>query len=136
MVPGKRFYWGGRAIISEHINRSGERGSINFKTLLGFLILAALVFAGFKIVPVYVENYQFQDAMQTEARFALSGWPKKSEDEIREDLWKEMHEQIPQFKEISSFNGISDEGILIENSAFKHLQFCEGKGLHFNPANR
>jgi len=61
---------------------------------------------------------------------------KESDGVHIEVLWKEMHEQIPQFKEVNSFKGIPDEGILIENSAFKHLQFCEGKGLHFNPANR
>jgi len=98
--PGSDTYWGGRAIISEQTIRSGERGSINFKTLLGFLLLAALVFAGFKIIPVYIENYQFQDSMQTEARFALSGYPRKSEDDIREDLWKEMQKEgIPARKE-------------------------------------
>jgi Domain of unknown function (DUF4845) len=98
--PGSDTFWGGRAIISEQTIRNSERGSVNMKTLLGFLVLAAFVFAGFKIVPVYIENYQFQDSMQTEARFALSGWPKKSEDDIREDLWKEMQKEgIPARKE-------------------------------------
>lgn len=63
------------------------------KSLLMLVILAALVFAGIKLVPVYITNYQFQDSMQTEARFALSGWPRKSEDDIREDLWKEMQKE-------------------------------------------
>ncbi len=101
MVPtGSHFCWGGLAIISEQTIRSSERGSINAKTLLGIVFLAALVFAGFKIVPVYIQNYQFQDAMQTEARFALSGWPKKSEDDVRDDLWKEMQKEgIPARKE-------------------------------------
>ena len=82
----------------DHRNR--ERGGSNAKTLLAVLFVAALVFAGVKIVPVYVINYQFQDSMQTEARFALSGYPRKSEDDVREDLWKEAQKQdIPIKKE-------------------------------------
>lgn len=66
---------------------------MNFKFLLTVAFVGALIFAGVKIVPVYVTNYQFQDSMQTEARFALSGYPRKSEDDIREDLWKEIQKQ-------------------------------------------
>lgn len=84
---------GGRAIFAERQIRNPERGAINFKFLLTVFFLAALIFAGVEIVPVYVTNYQFQDSMQTEARFALSGYPRKSEDDIREDLWKEMQKQ-------------------------------------------
>jgi hypothetical protein len=73
---------------------------MNAKSLLMIVFVCVLVFAAIKIVPVYVTNYQFQDSMQTEARFALSGWPKKSEDDIREDLWKEIQKEgIPAKKE-------------------------------------
>lgn len=97
--PRQHFYRR-HAIFTERPIRDGERGSINFKFLFTVLFVAALVFAAIKIVPVYVTNYQFQDSMQTEARFALSGYPRKSEDDIREDLWKEMQKQgIPARKE-------------------------------------
>lgn len=61
---------------------------------------------------------------------------KERESLDMEKLWEQMREQIPQFKEINGFKGIPDEGIIVENNVFKHFQFCEGKGLHFNPENR
>ncbi len=70
----------------------GERGSSKLNTLITLLVLAAIVFAGVKIVPVYFANYQLQDAMQTEARFALSSYPKKSTDDMRDDIFKKMQE--------------------------------------------
>jgi hypothetical protein len=91
---------GGRAILVEQPNREMERGGSTVKFILTVLVLGALIFAGVKIIPVYVTNYQFQDSMQTEARFALSGFPRKTEDEVRDDLWKEAQKQgIPARKE-------------------------------------
>jgi hypothetical protein len=91
---------GGRAALKSLEQRNGERGGSNAKTILAVLFVAVLVFLGVKIVPVYVINYQFQDSMQTEARFALSGYPRKTEDDVREDLWKEAQKQgIPVKKE-------------------------------------
>lgn len=58
--------------------------------VLTLLVVGVLVFTAVKIVPVYVTNYQFNDAMMSEARFALSGYSRKTEDDIREDIWKEM----------------------------------------------
>jgi Domain of unknown function (DUF4845) len=49
-----------------------------------------LVFAAVKIVPAYVNNYQLQDAMESEARFA--GANRKAEADIREDVWRKIQE--------------------------------------------
>lgn len=46
--------------------------------------------AAVKIVPPYVENYQLQDAMNTEAEFAMSGYPKKTPDDIRQDIMSKV----------------------------------------------
>ena len=57
-----------------------------------------MVFAGVKIVPAYFANYQLQDSMETEARFAIAN--HKGDDEIREDIWKKVKElEIPAKKE-------------------------------------
>jgi hypothetical protein len=77
----------------EQIIRNRERGGSKLKFLLTILVVGVMVFAAIKIVPVYVTNYQFQDSMQTEARFALSGYPRKTEDDVREDLYKEALKQ-------------------------------------------
>lgn len=49
-------------------------------------------FVGIKVVPIYVENYQFQDSIQAESRFALTGYPKKSPDDVRNDILKKAKE--------------------------------------------
>lgn len=81
-------------------NQTGERGGSKLNLIITLLVLGAMVFAGVKIVPAYFANYQFQDAMQTEARFALSAYPKKSTEDIRDDVFKKMQElSIPAKKE-------------------------------------
>jgi len=73
-------------------SQNGERGGSKLNFLITVLVLGAMVFAGVKIVPVYVANYQLQDSMQTEARFALSSYPKKSTEDMRDDIFKKMQE--------------------------------------------
>jgi hypothetical protein len=73
-------------------DRIVERGGSKLSLVLTLAILGAMVFSAVKIVPVYFANYQFQDAIQTESRFALTGYPKKGEDDVREDVWKKGQE--------------------------------------------
>jgi len=81
-------------------NTATERGGSKLNLIITLLVVAAIIFAGVKLVPVYFANYQFQDAMQTEARFALSSYPKKSIDDIRDDIFKKAQElSIPTKKE-------------------------------------
>ena len=46
--------------------------------------------AAVKIVPPYFANFQLQDSIQTEARFALVN--HKGEDEVRDDVWRKIQE--------------------------------------------
>lgn len=73
-------------------NRIGERGGSKLNLVLTLAVLGSMIFAAVKIVPAYFANFQFQDAIQSESRFALTGYPKKSEDDIREDVWKKAQE--------------------------------------------
>jgi hypothetical protein len=50
--------------------RRGQVGSATLKSLIWLAILVAGVYTGIKVVPVLVAEYQFQDFMQTTARFA------------------------------------------------------------------
>jgi hypothetical protein len=78
----------------------GEHGGSKLNLIITLLVLGTMVFAAVKVVPVYVNNYQLQDAMQTEARFALSSYPKKSAEDIRDDIFKKMQElDIPAKRE-------------------------------------
>jgi len=77
-----------------------QRGGSRRNLIITLLILGSMIFAGIKVVPVYVDNYQFQDAIETESKFALTGYPKKSTDDIRDDVWKKAQElSIPAQRE-------------------------------------
>jgi hypothetical protein len=81
-------------------NQNGERGGSKLSLILTLIIVGALGFTAVKIVPVYVDAYQFQDSMEAESRFALTGYPKKSVDDIRDDIYKKAQElDIPARRE-------------------------------------
>ena len=60
--------------------------------LLMIAVLGALGFIAVKIVPVYVSNYEFQDSIETESRFALASYPKKNIDDVRDDVFKKAQD--------------------------------------------
>ncbi len=68
-----------------------------------------------KIVPVYFANYEFQDSIESESRFALTGYPKKTPDDVRNDIWNKAKELgIPAQKDaikIAMDNGSVDIGL-------------------------
>ncbi|MGD0544714.1 MAG: DUF4845 domain-containing protein [Candidatus Acidiferrales bacterium] len=79
-------------------DRDKHRGGAKINLVLTLLILCGMIFVGVMIAPPYFNNYQLQDAMKTEARFA--GYNRKSDEEIREDMWKKVQELgIPVKKE-------------------------------------
>jgi hypothetical protein len=73
-------------------NKLGERGGSKMSLLFTLVIVGALIFTAFKIVPVYVVKYQMSDAIETESRFALASYPKKNADDIREDVLKKAQD--------------------------------------------
>ena len=80
----------------ERFQRGWERGSSRMNLVLTLAVLGAMVLAAVKIVPAYFANYQFQDSLETESRFAITGYPKKSVDDIRDDVWNKAKElEIP-----------------------------------------
>lgn len=82
----------GTAYQRDVSNGVAERGGSKLNTLLTLVILGAMVFAAVKVVPVYVTNFEFQDAMQSESRFALAGYPRKSADDIRDDVFRKVQD--------------------------------------------
>lgn len=82
-----------------------QHGGSKTNLVLAVLVLGSVIFAGVKIIPVYFANYQMQDAIQTETRFALSGYPKKSAEDIREEVWRKAQELgIPAQKDAVQVN--------------------------------
>lgn len=87
--------------------RDTQRGGSRFSSIMMLLILAAMAFAAFKIVPAYFADYQLHDAMGTEARYAQVN--RKNANDVQDDVWKKVQELgIPAKKE--DIQVITDQG--------------------------
>ncbi len=81
-----------------NLRRTGSRGSARLKAIIWLLILGAVVYVCYKVIPIYLNNYQLEDRMQTEARFAVVN--RKSEEAIRDVVYREIQERdIPARRE-------------------------------------
>jgi len=80
--------------------RDRQRGGGKLSFFITIIVLGAIAFCAFKMVPSWFANYQLQDAMTTEARFATSTYPKKNPDDIQNDVYKKIQELgVPAKKE-------------------------------------
>ena len=52
--------------------RPSESGMISFKAMVWIAFIVAVLYCGFKIVPVYVDNYQLQDYLQGQTPYWLT----------------------------------------------------------------
>jgi hypothetical protein len=68
--------------------RSGERGGSKLNMLFAIAIIGSAAFIAFKVIPPYFANYQFQDSIESESRFALTGYPKRNQDDIQNEVFK------------------------------------------------
>ncbi|MBZ5694962.1 MAG: DUF4845 domain-containing protein [Acidobacteriia bacterium] len=93
----------------------GQRGGSKLNFLLTVIVLGGLGFTAVKIVPVYFASYQLQDSIETESRFALTGYPKKSVEDIRDDIFKKAQDLgIPAKREdirVNVTNGAVEIGL-------------------------
>jgi hypothetical protein len=91
---------GGFFILRTTRVRDGQRGEGKLAFFITVIVLGSLAFCTFKIAPSWFANYQLQDAMTTEARFATSTYPKKTPEDIQEDVYKKIQELgVPAKKE-------------------------------------
>src|SRR5271166_6217145 len=92
-----------------------EHGGAKASLFLALIVLGIMGFVAVKIVPVYFANYQFQDSIESESRFALTGYPKKTPDDVRDDIWNKAKELgIPTQKDsirIAMENGSVEIGL-------------------------
>ena len=56
------------------------------KLILWLLILGGIGYVAFKVVPVYFANYQLEDTMKEEARFAVEN--RRTPEQLREIIYK------------------------------------------------
>jgi len=78
------------SLVTSRRSRNLQRGSGRVKLFLTLALLAAMIFAGVKILPIYVSNYQMQDAIESEARFAIGN--RLGSKDIRDNIWKKVNE--------------------------------------------
>lgn len=79
-------------------NRTFERGEGKMKAIIYTAILLLAVYSAFKIVPVYISEYQLADKMQEQARFAIVN--HFTEEQIRDTVFKTVQElEIPAKRE-------------------------------------
>ncbi len=80
----------GSSLLKVRRYRERQRGGSKFSSIMMLLILGSMAFAAFKIVPAYFANYQLQDSMVTEARFAIVN--RKGATDVQDDIWKKVQE--------------------------------------------
>ena len=74
--------------------RQRQHGAGRLKVVVWLAILGSMVFAGVKVIPILFSEYQFQDAMQTAARYASVN--RQSPADISANLAKEAQvEDLP-----------------------------------------
>lgn len=80
--------------------RSRQAGNSRVKAMAWTGVLLAFVYVCFRVVPLYVADYQFRDSMESEARFASVN--QITPDTIRKNLLKkaEMAEMPVKLEDI------------------------------------
>ena len=132
--------WGERLVYRFAIrgrgasNRHCQCGAGALKAILWTALLVYAAYAGYKLIPVYIANYQLADKMQEEARFAVVN--RHSEDQIREQIYKEVQElDIPTRKEeIKVYSTLQVVRISLDYTVPVDLLFYKMQ-LHFTPSS-
>lgn len=107
------------------------------KLLFGILIVSAALYLCVELVPPYYSNYEFQDALQTEALISTNS--AKTEDAIRDTVYKRAQDlQIPVTKEGIQVQRTGTQGsgsVTIEAPYNVHLDLIlYPMDLHFDAA--
>jgi uncharacterized protein DUF4845 len=132
---------GEKLVLLDHVrarrlsaSRYTERGEGKLKAVLFTVILVLIVYSAFKIVPVYVQNYQLSDKMQETARFAVVN--RYNEEQIRDTIFKEIQSlEIPAKREdIKVSSSQSIVRISVDYSVPVDLFFYH-MDLHFTPSS-
>jgi hypothetical protein len=92
-------------------SRRGERGEGRLKAIIYFAILIAGVYVAFKVVPLYVADYQLKDKMSEQARFAVVN--KYTDEQIRDNIYRTIQDlDIPAKREDVKIEN-TNHGIMI-----------------------
>lgn len=106
---------------------------------VGIFAMVAVVYLCAELIPPYFANYEFEDAIKTEA--TMTTYSTKTEDAIREEVFKKAQElDIPIAKEQIKVQrvGVANAGSVTIEAAYTvhvNLPGCP-LDLNFDPASR
>jgi len=109
------------------------------KLIFGVFLIVACVYLGAKVVPLFFSNYQFEDAIKTQALMSTNN--SDSDDTIRDQVYKKAQEfDVPLTKESIRVQRVGTQGsgsVSIEAPYTVHLDLPGySTDLHFSPATR
>lgn len=85
-------------VISTKRGQHSQLGASKLKAIAFSAVLLLAVFAAFKLVPLYVSEYQLQDKMQELARFGIVN--RYTDEQVRENVFKVVQDlDIPAKRE-------------------------------------
>lgn len=113
--------------------RNGERGAGKTKAIIWTMILAAFIYAAAMMLPVLINEYQFQDSLQSIARFASVN--RKNADQIRQAVLEEAQkEDLPvQAEDVKVVSNSGNIRIDVDYSVTVDLKVYQWT-LNFHPA--
>jgi hypothetical protein len=111
----------------------------SLKLVTGIFAIVAVIYLIIALAPPYLANYQFEDAIKTEAQ--LGTYSTKSEDAIRDSLFKKAQDlDVPIAKEQIKVQraGVTGAGSLsIEAPYSVHVNLPGYPfDLHFDPSSK
>lgn len=112
--------------------RRGEGGAGNLKAVIWTMVLVAFVYTGVMVIPVLINEYEFQDSLQNIARFASVN--RKSNEQVKQSVLDEAQkEDLPvQAEDIKVEGTQGNVHIFVDYSVTVDLKFYQWT-LNFHP---
>jgi cell division protein FtsL len=113
--------------------RNGERGGGHLKAIVWTMILVAFIYAAAMVLPILINEYQFQDTIQDIARFASVN--RKTNEQIQKAVLDEAQKaDLPvQAEDIKVQNNGGNVHINVDYSVTVDLKLYQWT-LNFHPA--
>jgi hypothetical protein len=82
----KTIYIGGTVMKQNISYVTNKRGAGGPKAIIALLILAAVIYAGIQLVPIYWDHWSFEDDVKTLVQFAFVNYRDKREKRLTDDI--------------------------------------------------
>lgn len=73
------------------MQRRGGKGAANLKAIIWTIILVAFVYTAVMVVPVLINEYEFQDSIENIARFATVN--RKTNEQVKQAVLEEAQKE-------------------------------------------